>query len=1005
MIKHLLTGALLCATPLAISAADNLNVMPWVNGTEWSSTSVEKRSDGTYTIHVPDSWAGAGVDFAADHPDFNVADYTGVFIDVSADGGGNKMVYVNYSDGSYLEAGNQPQSGTYMFESGKKVDKIVFKFENGGTYLMKEFTLLAPNTSEPVELVAGNWNLNAWGDKHTIGAEAFSGITVGDNLIITYSARGNAQAQIYAPRKDGSVNANSSLEACHLHTTPTNNGIYADIPQADNATLTVKLDEDMVNCLKRFGLVFEGHDITFTKVSHLPSNRTVDVEELPEPALDPVTPDEGLGGTPMGVAPKNDLPKLFDSNSGTAFRATRADRAWAGLDLGEQYIITKVKWMAADNESWKVNLGIFEGANKEDFSDAIPIHMIIGSKGAGEWNEADIACSRGFRYVRYVGPRRLTNAADGNGAGGSEGSHAEMAELRFFGHQGAGDDSGLYRFSNLPTVVLNTVDMEEPHDQNVDPDKEHDLTATLTIIGSDGKVVSAPGITRERGNYSRTFPKRPLRMKFDKKNTPVSDATAKKKKWELLNNYGDKTLMRNLVAFDIARMMGMEYVPFCTPVDVVLNGEYRGCYQLADSKEVDDNRVNIHEMTLEDALAGGESLTGGYFLEVDAYAKDEPAGTWFTSSAYDIPVTVKAPDDKDVLFQTDAPLSYITGYYSEMAGRVSDGKLSGSGSYREMFDVESFLQLLMTNEIGGNKDVMWSFNMYKDAGDPHIYSGPAWDFDVAFDNSRYLSHQAYEGNEGYLYKITESVAGGFRDFTDKVMSDPQTADELRHLWGAARDNGLSYEYLASRIDYYTTLLDESQKLNFQRWPILDTPVHDNAVARGSFEAEVAHIKDFCRKIIDHFDSRIGYTQGEHSEMVTPVVSDDDSRFRLTVPYGKLMVSDKIIDGEANLPARASQLNGDFVNADKEWTLDKTALDADHLVTVFARHAGRESEIESYRVSRDGTISAVATIGDDYDEESPKEYYTLTGVRVNPSETTPGVYICRQGSKVSKIILR
>ena len=75
------------------------------------------------------------------------------------------------------------------------------------------------------------------------------------------------------------------------------------------------------------------------------------------------------------------------------------------------------------------------------------------------------------------------------------------------------------------------------------------------------------------------------------------------------------------------------------------------------------------------------------------------------------------------------------------------------------------------------------------------------------------------------------------------------------------------------------------------------------------------------------------------------------------------------------------------------------------MTVFARHAGRESEIESYRVSRDGTISAVATIGDDYDEESPKEYYTLTGVRVNPSETTPGVYICRQGSKVSKIILR
>ncbi|MDE6360623.1 MAG: CotH kinase family protein [Muribaculaceae bacterium] len=1003
MIKQLLTGALLCATPMAISAADNLNVMPWVNGTEWSGTSVEKKSDGTYQVHVSDNWAGAGIDFAADHPDFPLTGYTGVHIDVTADGGGNKMVYVNYSGGEYDEHSGQANSATYYFKEGLTVEKIVFKFENAGTYLMREFTLLAPNTSEPVKLAAGEWNLNAWGEKHTIGAETFSGIKAGDNLIITYSARSGAEAQIYAPRKDGSVNANSASEACHLYITRTGNFIYAVLPQGNNATLTVKLDEDMVSCLQRFGLVFEGHDVTFTNVSHIPGNPTVDVEEQPEQPLDPVTPAEGLGGTPMGVAPRADIPALFDNDPSTAFRGARADRAWAGLDLGQPHIITKVKWMAADNEPWKVNLGIFEGANKEDFSDAIPIHIIRGSKGAGEWNEATITCSRGFRYVRYVGPRRLVNAAAGNGAGGSEGSHAEMAELRFFGHQGAGDDSGLYRFSNLPTVVLNTVDMEEPHDMATDPEKDHDLTATLTVIGADGKVVSAPGITRERGNYSRTFPKRPLRMKFDKKNTPVSDAKAKKKKWELLNNYGDKTLMRNLLAFDIARMMGMDYVPFCTPVDVILNGEYRGCYQLADSKEVDDNRVAIHEMSLEEALAGGESLTGGYFLEVDAYADEEPAGTWFTTPQ-GIPVTVKAPDDKDVLFNTSAPLEYITGYYSEMASRVSDGKYTGPGGYREMLDVESFLQLLMTNEIGGNKDVMWSFNMYKDLGDPHIYSGPAWDFDVAFDNSRYIDKQAYD-NDSYLYLNTPSVAAGFREFTEKVMSDPQTAEELRHLWGAVRDNGLSYESLADRIDHYAQLIQESQQLNFERWPILDTPVHDNAVARGSFEAEVAHVKDFCRRIISHFDSKIGYTPGEHTEMVVPVVSDEESAFRLTLPYGRLMVRDQALLSTDTPAARTPYVESGYVNADKEWVLDKSSLDADHLVTVFARHAGRDSQAETYRISRDGTISAVDTPVDDIDDNSPKEYFTLTGVRVDPSETSPGVYVCRQGSKATKIILR
>lgn len=58
MIKHLLTGVLLGAAPLALSAADNLNVMPWVNGTEWAGTSVEKKSDGSYVIHVSEDWAG-----------------------------------------------------------------------------------------------------------------------------------------------------------------------------------------------------------------------------------------------------------------------------------------------------------------------------------------------------------------------------------------------------------------------------------------------------------------------------------------------------------------------------------------------------------------------------------------------------------------------------------------------------------------------------------------------------------------------------------------------------------------------------------------------------------------------------------------------------------------------------------------------------------------------------------------------------------------------------------
>ena len=113
----------------------------------------------------------------------------------------------------------------------------------------------------------------------------------------------------------------------------------------------------------------------------------------------------------------------------------------------------------------------------------------------------------------------------------------------------------------------------------------------------------------------------------DKKQQILADAPAKAKKWTLINNHGDKTLMRNRVAFDMSRAIGLEYTPYCRFVDVIYNGEYEGCYQLCDQMEVRPGRVDITEMTPDDVA--GEALTGGYFLEIDAYADQEIS--WFNA--------------------------------------------------------------------------------------------------------------------------------------------------------------------------------------------------------------------------------------------------------------------------------------------------------------------------------------------------------------------------------------
>lgn len=96
---------------------------------------------------------------------------------------------------------------------------------------------------------------------------------------------------------------------------------------------------------------------------------------------------------------------------------------------------------------------------------------------------------------------------------------------------------------------------------------------------------------------------------------------AKARKWTLINNYGDKTLMRNALAFKISEAIGMDYTPACRLVDVIVNGEYEGTYQLCDQIEIRKNRVGITEMAPVDIAE--PNLSGGYLLEVDAYADQE----------------------------------------------------------------------------------------------------------------------------------------------------------------------------------------------------------------------------------------------------------------------------------------------------------------------------------------------------------------------------------------------
>ncbi len=413
-----------------------------------------------------------------------------------------------------------------------------------------------------------------------------------------------------------------------------------------------------------------------------------------------------------------------------------------------------------------------------------------------------------------------------------------LAELEIYGHEGEGDESHMFQFTNLPTVCINTVDSKEPFD------KETDIVGNVIILNNKTYDTNASATVRERGNSSRTHPKKPWRLKFDKKQR-VLDAPAKAKKWTLINNHSDKTLLRNVVAFEISRRIGMDYTPYCQPVDVVLNGEFKGCYQLCDQVEVNPGRIPVTEMELTDIE--GEALTGGYHLEIDGYANQENEREWFESTYHQIPVTIKSPDDGGTFEQYE----YIKEYFSEMERAVfTRGYNDPETGYRKWLDLDSYLHYFIIQEIIGNADAVWCIHVHKERGGK-IMGGPVWDSELAFDND----NRVYPASElGVLCTLSGRgpIANNFLNLHKRIFNvDTKAKARRNYLYSIARnEKDLSGESLCTFVDEWAEKIRKSADLNFKRWDVLGKYIFSNPRAEASFNEAIGNLKTY---LLDRFD--------------------------------------------------------------------------------------------------------------------------------------------------------
>ena len=264
--------------------------------------------------------------------------------------------------------------------------------------------------------------------------------------------------------------------------------------------------------------------------------------------------------------------------------------------------------------------------------------------------------------------------------------------------------------TGLPIVVIKT-----PNNKSIPPKTEDWLEGTkITIYNADLTIdYQGEDNIRGRGNSTWGFPKKPYAIKLNSKASILGMPAHKR--WVLLANWLDKTMLRNRVSFEIANQTDLAWTPRSEFVEVVLNGVHKGNYLLCEQIKVDKNRVNVDKLT-------DENPSGGYILELDTYF-DEVFK--FRSSYYNMPYMFKDPDEV-----TDVQYNYLLDYVENFEASLADDARFAAREYVNYIDVDSFIDWWFVHELASNPEPHHPKSSYfhKDK-DGKITAGPIWDFD------------------------------------------------------------------------------------------------------------------------------------------------------------------------------------------------------------------------------------------------------------------------------------
>ncbi len=384
----------------------------------------------------------------------------------------------------------------------------------------------------------------------------------------------------------------------------------------------------------------------------------------------------------------------------------------------------------------------------------------------------------------------------------------------------------MVQLTNLPTIYINTFD-----GYNITSKSSYKYANMWRIDGETVDRYDSLKI-RGRGNSTWNLAKKPYRIKFNEKERFLGKGRANARNWTLMANHADKTLIRNAVASFIGTELGQVFTPAASFVDLYLNDNYLGNYQVSDHVDIRRYRIDITEQ--EEIPTDNSDITGGYFMEALPYAS-EPA--WFSTDR-GTNITIKSPES-DVL--TYAQQAYISNHVNEFENRLFGGKYKDEEEgYRPMVDSLSLASWFLATEFTGNADGYYSIYFYKDAQDDKLYFGPLWDFDIAFNNCDRI------GEVTNRMMIDAGFDGGGRKWPIRMWKDPWFKNLTGRIWHNCVEGGM-VERTLHYVDSLAEVIDKSQEMNFRIWP-LNSHVYNEITLYSTYQEGVDYLKKF---IVEH----------------------------------------------------------------------------------------------------------------------------------------------------------